>query len=99
MVLRAGEYPLAEAGERARYRGDSDVAENFSAFYSLPAHVPPNSCNRFLTAVTSAAFLALCEMQCQVLKTGDPTFPVPKLTLAVSRVRDHGASPMQITEP
>ena len=40
MVLRAGEHPLAEAGERARYRRHADIAENFPAFYSLPAQSP-----------------------------------------------------------
>jgi hypothetical protein len=40
MVLRAGEYPLAEAGKRARYRCDSDVTENFPARHPLTAHEP-----------------------------------------------------------
>jgi hypothetical protein len=43
MILRAGKGPLAEPGKRARYRGDSEVAENFPALYPLPAHFPLNS--------------------------------------------------------
>src|SRR5882762_792112 len=41
MILRASKDPSAEAGKRARYRGDSNVAENFPALYPLPAHLPP----------------------------------------------------------
>jgi hypothetical protein len=40
MILWAGKYPFAESWECACYCCDSDVAENFPPFHSLPAHLP-----------------------------------------------------------
>jgi hypothetical protein len=40
MILWTSEYPSAETGKGACNRRDSDVAENFAAFNSLPAHLP-----------------------------------------------------------
>jgi hypothetical protein len=53
MVLRTGERPSAEAWKRASYRCDSDVAENFPAFYTLPAQLPP----QFLKPLSDSGFI------------------------------------------
>jgi hypothetical protein len=68
MALWAGERPLAEAGKRAGYGCDADVAENFPTFYSLPAQLVP----QFLKPLSDSGFigcvLAPHEIESQALK-------------------------------
>jgi len=71
MILRASKDPSAKPGNEPLPRR-FQCSENFPALYPLPAHLPYLSMNRFLIAVTSAAFLAPLETQCQALKTGQP---------------------------
>ena len=42
VILWAAEYPLTESRKRTRYRCDSDVTENFPAFYPLPTQFVPH---------------------------------------------------------
>jgi hypothetical protein len=39
VILGAGECPPTESRKRTSYRRNSDVTENFPAFYSLPAQM------------------------------------------------------------
>jgi len=41
VILWAGECPLTESRKRTSYRCDSDVTENFPAFYPLAAQLSP----------------------------------------------------------
>ena len=68
MVLRAGEHPLAEPGERTCYRRHADIAENFPAFYSLPTQMLLSSWKRFSDSAFMGCVLALLETECQALK-------------------------------
>ena len=61
VILWAGECPLTESRKGTRYRCDSDVTENFPAFYPLPTQFVPH----LAETVTVAAFLAPSEICCQ----------------------------------
>jgi hypothetical protein len=84
---------LAETGKRSGYCCDSDVAQNFPAFYSLPAQLPP----RFLKPLSDSGFIGcvFSTARNRVSSTKNLIQPAPidlvevNLTVTVTRVRDH----------
>jgi hypothetical protein len=94
MILWTGKHPFAEARKRAGYRCDSDVAENFPAFHSLPAHLFP----RLLKPLSDSGFIGcvFSTARNRVSSIKKLTQPAPiallevNLTANLTRVRDHG---------